>query len=53
MSFLIWSLWLGVLSDGLYAVMDELADVSPEGCSAMNAGFDAEHRRLFPDFYLE
>lgn len=48
MSYAVWWCWLDCVQDSLYAFMAGLPD--PEHWM-MEKAFDAEHRRLFPEFY--
>lgn len=50
MTCLAWHVWCELLGSLLYDLMSCLDE--PEYL-AFNRGFDAEHRRLFPAFYLD
>lgn len=52
-TLLAWYFYCEVILDCLYEFNIALLDVSSEACFAFEVGFDAEHRRLFPDFYLD
>lgn len=45
-----WGVWCELVGELLYQFMMSLPEAE---LSAFEAGFDAEHRRLFPDFYLD
>lgn len=47
---LAWHVWCELIGELLYELLLVLPDAER---TAMEAGFDAEHRRLFPDFYFE
>lgn len=51
-TLLAWDFYCEVIGSALYDLMLSLVDDEP-AYLAMNVGFDVEHRRLFPDFYLD
>lgn len=50
MTCLAWHVWCELLGELLY---DFMMMLPARELAAFEAGFDAEHRRLFPDFYLD
>lgn len=50
MTALAWAVFCELLGELLYELLLVLPDAER---TALEAGFDAEHRRLFPDFYFD
>lgn len=50
MTCLAWAVWCELVGELLYQFMMSLPEAE---LTAFEAGFDAEHRRLFADFYFE